>query len=687
MGNLLEARRHLDSAWSEGYQSPDVAYALGVTYGGLYSQEQERSRRIADEEQREEALAQARSQLMEPAIRFLAGCREAFQVSPEYLEGLIALYQERYEEGLQIASIIPEEPEWYVERHMLKGDLYRRFGQKKGTLERDVKKEQELLAQAAIAYEQATATARSLALAYQRLCDVRTRAIDSCFYSLDCNITEEDVDEAATPCRTALTIDPEMVEAQLVLAGSLVQRARVAGGSGDDPLPFLRQASRIVLRAISLDPSRSRSHAFSAWVHQAIGLHLRYQGREAEAALDHSIAAARTLLELTPGDVSAASSLGVGCHMRALAAVERGEDPLPWLEPGIEAVRNATRVKPEDISMWITLGNLLLVRALHEEAVGGDAMPWFQELVASQEVTAKASPGPEGFRNLAYSQVTHGLHVLFLGQDPRELIAQGIDNSLKALDKNPGDGPAHLTLGLAYGGLAQWNILIGENPENLFESSIRSLEENIRLFPEDPSNHFHLARILMIRGASRLDQGLPADATLRAATKTLTLAAGLQKDSWELRQLRGNLALLKARMAIQGSGMPETHFAHGSSELLRSLELKPGNARTYLDLAELHLWRAQWLIDVNRPSGEVLEEGLRRAQKALEINPQLVWAWVVRAGLLELTAREATSAEDKGRVEEQSRNALARALASQPLLEDQARRLMKSLSSEDRSSP
>src|SRR5262245_51746840 len=121
------AKLHLEKAWNSGYQAPSTAYALGKTLGILYQQAVADADHLSNEPMKKRVIQDAETKYAQRAIHFLTKAR-SFAESPSYVEGLIALYQKRFDEALQKTSEALKSTSRPYEVMKLEGDIYFAMG-------------------------------------------------------------------------------------------------------------------------------------------------------------------------------------------------------------------------------------------------------------------------------------------------------------------------------------------------------------------------------------------------------------------------------------------------------------------------------------------------------------------------------------------------------------------------------
>src|SRR5262249_37057296 len=109
-----------------GYRSPDLAYALGLAHGRLYQRALEELHPTGDKKRDAARRAEIERAHRDPALRFLKEARMqgAAVEAPEYGEGLIALYEKRFDDALALARKARERVSWLFEARRLEGDIH-----------------------------------------------------------------------------------------------------------------------------------------------------------------------------------------------------------------------------------------------------------------------------------------------------------------------------------------------------------------------------------------------------------------------------------------------------------------------------------------------------------------------------------------------------------------------------------
>jgi serine/threonine protein kinase len=573
-----DALVELEAAWATGYRAPDLAYALGLTHGRLYQRAINELRKSGDEKRDSESRAAIARAHGEPALRYLklAEAHELAVDAPEYVEGLIALYEHRYDEALTLARKAGRRVSWLYEAHTLEGDIQLSAGEDRywkgevdGALER--------FRLAGEAYLAAAQMAPSDAAARLGECEQQGQIVD---LQVDRDQSpEESVERQLAACEAAARIRPDEAAPLAAQAGAWHARATYQKDHGVDPTASEQRTIELAGRALALDAKYAQAHTLISSAANDLARRQIEFGGDPRAWLERAIEHARRSLELTPSS-GAYSHLSMIFRTRAEDEQNRGLDPRGSYREAIEAGQKSLSLAPEDFGTWnaIGLGQLFLGQ-------------W---------------------------QLGHG-------DDPTEALTRAIE----AFDK-----VAHITPKLDYGyvnrceaerNLAELELKRGAgDPLARLDHAIEGCRQAIALDGNYVGSQWDLGAALVDVATFRLEHGDdPADAIGKAGA---SLDRALQIDgtySLALASL-AELRLVEARLAARGKRDPGPAFSRAAAVLERALKLSNGKSVDALRLsAELHRRRAEWAASLGRSTDEDVRQGLAMAARALERDPRL----------------------------------------------------------------
>ncbi len=673
LGRMGDARHHLERAWDAGHRAPEVAFALGVALTELYSERLGALARIGDPEVRRVAAEALRRELSRPAMELLVRCQGAELVPSAYLEGLIALHQERYDEGIQAAGEASRALPWFFEAQFLEGELHRaaandaRFG-------KDHRRQLEHLRLSAAAYERAAEIGRSSHKAWAGACSARSTLVATMWTDLGRTPADEDLAAQADACAAALEVLPDSGFLRAEQARVEAARAVAAVGSETDPAPGFEAALAAFAEAAALEPDSAHVLDLAGWAAARYAFYLNQRGADAREVLDTAAAYQRRRLELEPGGVAPKLALGQISYIRALQETWYGDRPGPHLEEGIESLERLVEEVPDAGNAWETLGALYWMSAYAESVAGRTVGEHADACIHAYARAAALSLSPDSYRSLAFAHLNRAQQHRAAGRDPRPDYRAAIGAAGRAVELAPGMGLAHATVALGHKGLAQQASLEDGDVLGPAGEAAEHFERAVELAPTDVPIRQEYADLLLLKARVELAEGLPADATVEAARRHIRVAAAANPSIALIPIVAAQIEGVAAR-AADGPEAARAAFEEGVVEARRAIQLQESNPNAHRTLAELLRWRAEWTLDRGGDPEPDVAAGLAALDRTLELSPEIADAWALRAALL-LVRFQATESDE---ARQAGRDAIGRALEIQPLLENPYRRVLDGL--------
>ncbi|WP_316411688.1 protein kinase domain-containing protein [Mesoterricola silvestris] len=285
LDRLEEARRELEPAPGAIPQDPDHALALGLTLTRLYQAELEGLRGKALEERKRDT----EQDLRRPALACLRRAQGAHQDGPAYVEGMLALVEERYADAIDKAKEYERTAPWAYEAWILEADAQRGL--------------------AALAYGRGDfdGTEQRLALAAEPLLQARNVA------------------------RSAPLAYQGEVQRRMILFQLNLDRGRATEADRDWAL----EAADMCLTA---NPGDWKTLGYRAAIHRRWGVTLMNRNLDPTASLDAAVADAERGLAVRPTDNPLWNNLGTCLRNRADWELRRGLDPTRTLARAVEAL-------------------------------------------------------------------------------------------------------------------------------------------------------------------------------------------------------------------------------------------------------------------------------------------------------------------------------------------------------------
>lgn len=509
-----EARGHLEAAWRSGYREPEVATALGLSLGHLYARSLSEAGAAAGSTERESFLREVRRAYREPAVSYLREARGGAAAAEEsaaavYVEGLLALYEGRYDAALAAARRaaaadpgLDEARRLEASIHGIRGDEALQAGsydEALGFYER-----------AGEVYAELVETYRSDAGLYAADCGRRMQALE--VHAQVGRLPEPEVAAALAACDRALVADPGLAEAHTKRSRILWRAAEDLARRGLDPSRELAGAVAAASAAIAVDPRDLNAHTnLSVAYRRLAGWRMRSPGgtggEDAAELLEKAIAAARAAVELAPERASGHHGLGNVHLQRADLLLRRGETPWDDLERAVAAYELAVEIDPRMTSGLTNLGNAWKLRAELEAERGLDPSSSIERSIAVLRQALAINPSAaSAHNNLGNAHLTLGVWRLEQGGrpgDPGEPLDRATASYRRALAINPETPYGHYNLAFAERCLAEHRLRTGADPGPALARARAALAEATRLDPSDPDNRAEAERIAALEGRWR----------------------------------------------------------------------------------------------------------------------------------------------------------------------------------------
>ncbi|HUF77575.1 MAG TPA: protein kinase, partial [Thermoanaerobaculia bacterium] len=616
-----EARRHLEAAWTSGFREPEVAAALGSVFGHLYTRAITEAQVASGTAERKAFLSEVQRTYREPAVSYLRESSARSGSASAYVEGLVALYEERYADALAHARRAAEEQPSLVEARRLQGEVYVIQGNE--ALDQGRHDEaMRLYEQAGEIYGELLETYRSDAGLYAAECGRRSQVLE--VHSRIGRLPEAGIASALAACDRALVADRGLAEAHSKRARIHWRIAEDRALYGEDPVPALEQAIASAGAAIALDPRDFYAQSHLSVAHRRMADWRMNRGQDPTAALASAIGAARRAVDLAPAREWAYVILGNALYQRALHLHRHGADPRPDLDLAASAYGRAVEISPRMTSALTNLGAAWKARAEYEIGHGIDPTGSIERSLAALGAALEVNPASASIHNnLGTAHLTHGYYLVARGQDPSRPLERAGASYREALAINPAYPFGFYNLAFVERCLALYELRRGRDPGPDLDRARAALERAIELNAADPDNFLEKAQIELLAAEWRRRRGRDPGGALAEAAVALRRGLGLN------------------------AGDPRLHHAAARAEEVR----------------------AGWAADRGEPAGGALREGIAAAERALALNPEMAEALAVRGALRFLEARLAGDPDEARARAAQAVADLEAAFGRNPFLE------------------
>lgn len=635
-----EARTHLESAWHSGYRSPDAACPLGLALVRLYNDEKKEVDTIRSRELRETKHRQLLAEYRDPALKYLHEGEGASHVPREYVEGLIAYLENRYDECLEKCSAAMTRVPWFYQAKILEGDVYlSRGNQKRDAGDREgAMTEYEMADQA---YRLAARVGESDPLTYARIATVWKLAIFSELYGAgkDMSLNRQRALDAASD---ALRADPENADVHILIANvcRLWSASEVRGGR--DPGEWLARSFDSARTALRFRPMDAEAHAVVGVSHQIAAQYAMEHGEDPMPSFTQAIDALERARQLGPRNDSAIMNLANCYWAVGEFQLSHGQDPRRALGEGIRNLERAIELYPGYANLYNNLGNCRQDIGLWEMAHGADPSQSFADAIQAHTTAMQLNPKhtyADG--NLGNDYACRARYKMARGQDPHDDFSLARAQYEASLLLTPGDPFDLLNLGDALADQARFEIWTGADPSSTIREALQRLGSASKSRPDFGLIFTIMSSAWLDAALYDLDTGRPPRASLDRARDCAEKGLALDSTAGSSYKAAADVDILEARWRIQRRQSPELLLGRARQRLEKAVALEPTEASYPGALAEVHRFQAEWNIGQaaqEEARGE-LSEGIQMARKALAIDGNLADAAATLGVLSLLQAR------------------------------------------------
>jgi serine/threonine protein kinase len=631
------AKLHLEKAWNSGYQEPSTAYALGKALGILYQQSVTNADRVSNAHMKRQQIRDAEIKYAEPAIRLLKKAHR-FAESPAYVEGLIALYQNRFDEALRKTSEALKYSSRPYEVMKLEGDIHFAMGRAamdKGNQSSGLSS-YEL---AGNAYSKAADSARSDPDIY--LADAKriTRVI-----SAQPTDATKWIDAALIACDKAVSINPDSDLPYIYKSEVYAQQGiNEMYHTAKDPRPAYRlsiqQAGEAIRRRQSSDSHNGASQAYFRIAEYELATNF-----DPRDALNKSIEEAQQAIRLDPHYKEGHFSLATAHFLTSEYELIHGQDSSTSLRKVIEIYDKELRSVPKDAYAYNLLALSHLGLGEYKLKRGGDPRQEFQMAIALYDEGLRNDPVAahlhEGL-GLAYVDVAK--YEINNGMYPEKSFDEAIRAYNKSLDITPKIWGI-FNRGVAYLTRAEYKFRTTQDPKADILRAENDFQKALELIPDLSPAVLQRAAVHLLKARLLFKNGENPAPELNLAKTILNQHKKLDPASAEASLIEGQIHTLFGRWSMKKQQNPSLFFDQAITRIQKSIELNPNEVMAYLELASAYRYGADWLLHNGQPANEWIERGLQKTMEAEKIKPDQFEILALRSTLLKLKSRVSNDA-------------------------------------------
>jgi tetratricopeptide (TPR) repeat protein len=542
-------------------------------------------------------------------------------------------------------------PELHAARGRALGELYhraseeaRRSGDKTWLAAREKELEQQYLAPALVELERARGAADSGALLdvlialYRRdYATAKTRALEI----------------ART---TPWVYESKKLAADAVYAAAVVDVDR---GNYDAARPQLEEASALYAQEAEIARSDATVYeaAAQARLERAV-IDLR-QSHPTKQALDDAGLLIDRAITADPDAATAYMTKAYILLQRWPAKVD-GTNVRPVLEQAASAADQAAKIDPDDAGAWDALGNAHVARGQYEEYHGGKGEPWWRGSLGefAKALTVRPNdPWPNNDAGIAHRWLAQTIAAT--GGDPMPEFNAALDAYRRATTIDPGYTYAWSNQTDLAAILAEYQLDRGIDPRSTIDEALRSGERGLAIDPNFDRLLKKMAEAELTRAQYLGDTNADPMPAIVSARSYLERANSIRPENMTTWYYRARAGRLEMRWLLAHHGDASTALATAREAIAEAIRIAPGSGAAWVERAELELLAGDLVaarsaiekalaldaedgttnivaaevfqaVEQHSPDREILERGLKYADKAIVADPSSSRAKAVR---------------------------------------------------------
>jgi serine/threonine-protein kinase len=636
-----KARNHLEKAWTAGYQTPEVAYELGLAMGELYLKESEIANRIDNKELREARKKEIEKIFREPAVKFLLQAGQIRDKSQDYIAALISFYEKKYQKALTILQAAMKKAQegtpWLYEANMLEGNIFLAILGENPNYEEAM----EIFPRAEQAYQKVIKIGESDIRGYVGLSRVLERKIRLTLDSKGGDL-QPLVETTIAQCQKALQIDPELAEIYVMKSSVYCWLGRSRIFTGKNPIPAFSRSQEAAKNALKLQDDNFEAYTIIGISNRHKAEYHMDRGEDPTGAFQLAAWNFSKAIQLNPTYVTAYNGMGIISIRRAQYEMSQGKDPSALLEKAISTLKKALSINPNIVELHNSLAGASWLKGGMLTAQGKDARPSFLEACQSLEKAIKINPSITHFySNLGFVYMDLGRYELNNGFAPTNTLNKALSYFEKAVKINPKGNELYLGLVSVSAIQTKYNYMTGKSGAKLVSQAADYFKRGLQVNPNAPLLYIRMAESYITQARYQLEHNDSLLNMLKQAENLLKKAKTINPKNFEIHVLEGEISILKARWRLENQQSPELFFRIAESSLKQAAALNPNNIALHLTKARLYWRKAEWKTFQNQLSASMkyISEGQTCLQEALLINANYAEAYALQGVLLLLSSK------------------------------------------------
>lgn len=620
------AQRQLEQALANGFDAPELHFALGLVYGARFERAADESRQNPDEGWVAQRLRQHEQEFLQPAQKHIDqalsnGNATAELEAPAYAAALSQYYRSQFDNALASIARAAAEAPWLPAIAELEARLLRERATQPTRKDAALYANYDLR-RASEALRRAIDMARSNPSLYIEHARVGLLLMQRPEPSEPKQLLQQTYEQILDSCQKALVAQPELALAYSLIAAAEVTLAARLADRGEDPRTALERGEVALTEASRLSAKDAPLFLIANQLNIVRLRHLARQGQDIIPSLLTALDWAQQATKLYPAWTALFENQARLYMMRADHQAARGQEPKPDLEHASASLRHVLDLQMQSYTARTALGQVHLRLAQRAFSRGDNpqaALSQARELFGTVLASSGHAEDREAGAGLRETYLVEVEYRLLTSQEALLALAEGLQlarrlSTVHKLDVEAQDGLARTLLINARLALGR-----GEDPAPYVTEAMQAIERGLKLRANDAELLAHEAELRLLTTRHLQQQRRPFDAELRRAFSALQASLASHPQ-------RSQSYVLLARYYLFSS---ETGPASAVSQALqrgleasgRALDLSPGTAQALLLQGLLLLGQAERTRAAERASAA--QPALAAIQNALRANPLL----------------------------------------------------------------
>lgn len=360
MDEPQRALEHLLHAKQLGVRSPELEYALGRAHVEVYREQRERLRLIDDREKRAAQKAEINAIYRVPALEHLRAAKGSRLEHPAYVEALIALTEEHFDDALRLSKLAQDEAPWFYEATMVEAETHAALGENASSDNQfDYATMNRHYDAAMNAYRRAISVGSSDPSPYERACRMLYLWIYASALVGQHERAKSLFEEAKILSENAVAADQRNTSFH-VLRAKIYSSYYSQFSAAEDLEAGIRKFTEVSEESARLRPDDAEAQWIAGASWRRYAMFQREHGRDDINATERASTFYEKSLVIDPNLVISARELAAQLLRRATLADRRGEDWIPYLNRAASGHVRAWNLSPNAPSIPILRADYLL---------------------------------------------------------------------------------------------------------------------------------------------------------------------------------------------------------------------------------------------------------------------------------------------------------------------------------------